>query len=88
MNVVVAYATPEQQIELTLEVSPHCTIAWVVRQSGLLQRFPELALETLQVGVFGRRASLDTVVKPGDRVEIYRPLVVDPKEARRRRLAK
>lgn len=85
MKVLVAYAKPEHQVELSLEVSPHCTVAWAIRQSGILQTFPELSLETLLVGVYGRRVRLDTVLQEGDRIEIYRPLELDPKEARRRR---
>lgn len=86
MQVLVAYATPTEQVELTVEVSSHVTVAWAIRQSGVLERFPELKLESLQVGIFSRRVTLDTVLQAGDRVEIYRPLLLDPKEARRRRL--
>ncbi len=86
MQVQVAYATPTEQVELSVEVSSHATVAWAIRQSGVLEQFPELKLESLQVGIFSRRVTLDTVLQAGDRVEIYRPLSLDPKEARRRRL--
>ncbi len=85
MKITVAYATQELQIEMPLEVSTHCTVALAIRQSQILQRFPEIYLPDASVGIFGERVRLDTVLQAGDRVEIYRPLLVDPKEARRAR---
>ncbi|HKI80616.1 MAG TPA: RnfH family protein, partial [Pseudodesulfovibrio sp.] len=59
-----------------------------VKQSGILERFAEIDLETSKVGVFGKLGKPQTVLKPGDRVEIYRGLIADPKEVRRKRAAK
>ncbi len=56
-----------------------------MRASGLVEEFPEIDLERAPLGVFGRSCADDTVLRAGDRVEIYRPLQIDPKEARRRR---
>lgn len=67
------------------EVAPRATAGEVIQASGLLEQHPELSLESLSVGVYSRRVSLDSTVEPGDRVEVYRPLLCDPKESRRRR---
>lgn len=61
------------------------TVKDVLLASGLLSRFSELNLEALDMGIWGVRAALDTLVQPGDRIEVYRGLLVDPKEARRLR---
>jgi putative ubiquitin-RnfH superfamily antitoxin RatB of RatAB toxin-antitoxin module len=83
MKVEVAYAKPEVQVLLTLEIEPGDRIEAAIRASGILERFPEIDLERNPVGVFGTVRPLDHVLRPGDRVEIYRPLLADPKEARR-----
>ena len=88
MKITVAYATKALQVEIPLEVSAHCTVALAIRQSQILQQFPEIDLPNASVGIFGERVRLDTVLQPGDRVEIYRPLLIDPKDARRARAMK
>ena len=70
-------------VELTLPAG--ATVSAALQASGLLLRHPGLALDPSMVGVWGRRAALDAALRDGDRVEIYRPLMVDPKEARRLR---
>lgn len=85
IDVEVAYGTPQEQVLFSVSVPQGCTLEEAVRGSGLLERFPALNLDTARVGIFSRPANLDTVLEEGDRVEIYRPLLVDPKEARRRR---
>lgn len=85
MKVTVAYATPQEQVEISLEVSPHCSVALAIRQSGILQRFPEINFQKISVGIFSRSTTLETVLQAGDRVEIYRPLKIDPKQARLKR---
>ena len=85
IEISVAYATPERQIEIPLQVEESCTVAIAIRRSGILEQFPEIDLSTAVVGVFSRKVILDALVKAGDRVEIYRPLQIDPKEARRLR---
>jgi putative ubiquitin-RnfH superfamily antitoxin RatB of RatAB toxin-antitoxin module len=64
------------------------TVEAAIIASGLLARFPDISLSTNAVGIFGKVCELSQVLKAGDRVEIYRPLVHDPKEARRQRAAK
>jgi putative ubiquitin-RnfH superfamily antitoxin RatB of RatAB toxin-antitoxin module len=84
--VEVVYALPTEQMLVRLQLPPGATVGQAIRQSGLLERYPEIALATVPVGVFGKIVTLDTLLQAGDRVEIYRPLTVDPKEARRRRV--
>ena len=83
--VEVAYATPSRQELIEVTTRPGATIAQVIRASGILESFPEIDLSRQRVGIFGEIASLQDPVHDGDRVEIYRPLVADPKETRKRR---
>jgi putative ubiquitin-RnfH superfamily antitoxin RatB of RatAB toxin-antitoxin module len=85
--VEVAYALPDRQIVLTLDVDANATIEAVIRASGILAKFPEIDLATNKVGVFGKLGTLKDTLHPGDRVEIYRPLIADPKEVRKKRAA-
>lgn len=85
IDVEVVYALPAEQVLLHVRVAPHATVIQAIRASGVLERYPDITPETLQAGIFGDVVSLDARLKAGDRVEIYRPLTVDPKEARRRR---
>ena len=82
--VVVAYAGGDRQVLRGLEIVPGSTLADAISASGLLRDFPEIDLAQNRVGIFGRLVRLDTPLREGDRVEIYRPLTADPKEARRR----
>ncbi|BAV34393.1 protein RnfH [Sulfuricaulis limicola] len=84
-RVEVAYAAPSHQEVIELTVRSGATVGQVIRESGLLERFPEIDLARSRVGIFGELASLRDPVHDGDRVEVYRPLLADPKEARRRR---
>lgn len=86
--VEVAYALPDEQVILELEVEQGATVRDAVTRSGILEQFPDIDLDSNKVGVFGKLAKLDTALRPKDRVEIYRPLIADPKEVRRRRAAK
>lgn len=88
MMIEVAYATPHRQVVIELEVDMGTTVAAAIYQSGILQEFPEIDLTMNAVGVFGNHVELEDVLQPGDRVEIYRPLQVTPKEARQRRARK
>lgn len=85
ISVQVVYATPEKQVLKKIIVSEHATIETVITSSGLLEEFPEIDLLKNGVGVFSERRQLSDVVRAGDRIEIYRPLVADPREIRRRR---
>jgi putative ubiquitin-RnfH superfamily antitoxin RatB of RatAB toxin-antitoxin module len=88
IRVEVAYALPEEQLILQVEGEAGLTVQEAIESSGILQRFPEIDLGGNKVGIFGKIARLDGPLRPGDRVEIYRPLVADPKEARRERAAR
>lgn len=85
LNIEVAYATPEKQRIIELVVEAGCTIEEAIKQSGMLVLFPEIELTKQRVGVFSQSRKLTDKVSEGDRIEIYRPLAIDPKEARRAR---
>lgn len=85
MNVGVCYAEVDRQLWMRLEVPDNSTLADAIQLSGLLKLYPEINLGSQKVGIFGKIASLDTPVKEGDRVEIYRPITVDPQTVQRRR---
>lgn len=87
-GIEVAYATPERQALIRIEAVPGCTVRQAIERSGILAQFPEISLEQSRVGVFGRPRELADPVEAGDRVEIYRPLTADPKQARRLRARK
>jgi putative ubiquitin-RnfH superfamily antitoxin RatB of RatAB toxin-antitoxin module len=88
MKVEVIYALPEAVDAVSVNLSTNATLREAVVASGVLERHPEINLEKQAYGIFGKRAALGARLAPGDRVEIYRPLAIDPKEARRRRAAK
>lgn len=85
--VEVAYATPQQQTVVPLRVPVGTTLGQAIVLSGIGQQHPEIDVETQPVGVFGEPATRARVLREGERVEIYRPLLADPKQARRRRAA-
>lgn len=87
IDVEVAYARPDAQVLLELRVPVGTTLEQAVRESGILERFPEIDLTRNQMGIFGKLNKLNTVLRNGDRVEIYRPLIADPKEVRKQRAA-
>lgn len=88
MTVEVVYATPARQELIEVRVPSGTTIERAIVASGILSRFPEIDLGNASVGVFGKVAGLGTQLSNGDRVEIYRPLEIDPKQARRQRASK
>ena len=85
MSVDVVYASPESQIVLSVSLKPSATVEDAIVQSDILTHFPEIDLQKNTVGIWGKTVTLTTPVQPGDRVEIYRPLLIDPKDARRAR---
>lgn len=87
IRVEVAYALPGKQFLEVLEVNDSATVMDAIRQSGVLARFPDLDQQDISIGIFSKPVSADTGLRDGDRIEIYRPLMVDPKEARRLRAA-
>jgi hypothetical protein len=89
LGVSVAWGSAAGDVHLIeLSVPDGSTLEDAIRKSGILQRCPEIDLATAEVGVFNRLRALNERVRDGDRVEIYRPLLADPKEARRRRAKK
>lgn len=87
-TVEVAYAKPDVQVILPVQVSAGATALDAICQSGIATRFPEIEPEKAEVGIFGHAVKLNKPLRAGDRVEIYRPLLCDPKEVRRRRAKK
>jgi putative ubiquitin-RnfH superfamily antitoxin RatB of RatAB toxin-antitoxin module len=83
LRVRVVYALPDQQVSISLEVPPGTTVADAVARSKLLEKFPEAAARPLTCAVFGRVVPLTYELREGDRVEILRPLLIDPKQSRR-----
>jgi uncharacterized protein len=87
LHIEVAYALPHQQLIIPLQVSAETTIEQAIKDSGILMKFPEIDLTKNQIGIFGKLARLDGSLKNLDRIEIYRPLIADPKEVRKQRAA-
>ena len=87
MKIQVVYATPDQQSIVELDVPDETTVFEAAVQSGLANQFPDIDLDTIPMGIFGVRVktATTTILHPGDRVELYRSLLVDPKESRRTR---
>lgn len=85
MSVEVIYALPKEQHVITLELPQQSTVEEAIRHSKILEKYPEIDLAVNKVGIFGKLAKLDAPLQPGDRVEIYRPLIADPKEIRKQR---
>ena len=85
ISVEVVYALPERQALITVSLPEGSTARQAIEASGIRERFPGLDVESDDIGVFGRRVGPDHVLGDGDRVELYRPLLADPKEVRRRR---
>lgn len=82
MQVKVCYATPEQQWLIPVTLEQGATVQQAIVASGILSLCTELILSELVVGIFSRKCDLATTLREGDRVEIYRPLLLDPKQAR------
>lgn len=82
MQVTVIYASKTEQVELPVAIEPNSNIDVAIRRSGILQRCPDIDLLSMRIGVFGKLAKLDDLLHAGDRIEIYRPLEIDPKTAR------
>ena len=87
VNIEVAYATPVRQKIAKLQVPRGTTVAQAIELSGIVREFPNAATRS-GVGIFGRKVTEEHILQEGDRVEIYRPLLIDPKEARRRNARK
>ena len=85
INIEVVYALPHEQTLLRKNVPAGTTVADAIQASGILQKHPEIDLATSKLGIFGKLTKADVVLRDKDRIEIYRPLIADPKEVRRKR---
>ena len=83
--VSVIHAEPERVFSVELSLPHGATVAEAIERSGIRHSRPGVEISADRVGVFARKVSLDAILRDGDRVEIYRPLTIDPKEARRKR---
>jgi putative ubiquitin-RnfH superfamily antitoxin RatB of RatAB toxin-antitoxin module len=88
VKISVVYALPDRQIIRDLQVSEGATVADALVQSGIFENFPSIDPQHATVGIYGKVTARNARLKPGDRVEIYRPLREEPKEARRKRAGK
>ncbi|MFM0044871.1 RnfH family protein [Paraburkholderia sediminicola] len=88
LSIEVCYALANEQTLIAVELPEGATLQQALDASGILRRYPQIDLGTQKVGVFGKLKPLDAVLADHDRVEIYRPLLVDPKLSRQRRVEK
>jgi len=85
INIEVVYALPGEQLLIRQAVPAGTTVAGAIQASGMLDKHPEIDLAANKLGIFGKLTKADAVVRDKDRIEIYRPLIADPKEVRRKR---
>jgi putative ubiquitin-RnfH superfamily antitoxin RatB of RatAB toxin-antitoxin module len=85
LAVEVVYALPDRLIAASAHVEPGTTVGEVIERVAFARLVPDVVLDDARVGIFGRIVARDTPVRDGDRIEIYRPLIADPKHARRQR---
>lgn len=88
IQIEVAYALPDRQTLLSLKIDKEFTVLDAIRSSGIVDMHPEIDLDSVKVGVFSKLAKLTDTLHNGDRIEIYRPLIADPKEVRKQRALK
>ncbi len=85
INIEVVYALPHEQALLKQRVPAETTVAEAIKLCGILEKHPEIDLASNKLGIFGKLIKADTVLRDKDRIEIYRPLIADPREMRRKR---
>jgi hypothetical protein len=85
MNIEVVFALPHEQVLLKVPAAQGATVGEAIRLSGVLQQHPEIDLDKNKLGIYGKLSKADAVLRDKDRVEIYRPLIADPREVRRQR---
>ncbi len=85
LHIEVAFAYPQRYFLKKLVIQENTTVEQAIEQSGVLKLYPEIDLQTNKIGVFARLVKLTDLLSDGDRIEIYRPLLADPKEIRRKR---
>lgn len=88
MQIEVAYAREDKQVIIAVDVPVTASVKDALVQSQITEQFVEIDIDQAVVGIFSKKTSLDTKLQPGDRIEIYRPLTIDPKQARLLRAAK
>ncbi len=88
LNIEVAYALPHKQQIVVVEVAVGTTVLEAVKQSTITQVFPEIDVDSVKMGIFGKAVKAQQEVKAGDRIEVYRPLISDPKASRKARADK
>jgi len=88
LQVEICYATPDLQIRKPVRVDAGATVQQAIMQSGVMRECTAIDLTVCRVGIYGKLKTLDTVLRDRDRIEIYRPLIADPMDSRRRRVAK
>ena len=86
--VEVAYAMPGEQVIISIKVPTKFNVKQAIEKSGIQKKFPSIDLSKNKVGIFGKKTTLDQPLNDRDRIEIYRPLILDPKEMRRKRASK
>lgn len=84
MKIGVAWVGPTDRVWIQVEVPDGCTVADGIARSGILERCPDIDIDKAKVGVFGKVVKKDAALRPGDRVEIYRPIICDPETVPRR----
>lgn len=87
LSIEVVYALPHEQIIMATDVADGATVQEGIEASGVLERYPELDIEAIKVGIFGKLTKLNATLHSQDRIEIYRPLIADPKAVRKQRAA-
>lgn len=85
INIEVVYALQHEQILLKLPIPQHATVAEAIKLSGVMEKYPGIDLSKNKFGIYGKLTKADAVLRDRDRIEIYRPLLADPKEVRRKR---
>ncbi len=85
LNIEIVYALPHEQTLLRVQVPAGCTVSAAIQMSGILNNYPTINLAVNKFGIFGKLVKPDTILREQDRIEIYRPLLADPKEIRRQR---
>jgi putative ubiquitin-RnfH superfamily antitoxin RatB of RatAB toxin-antitoxin module len=84
MKIGIAYALPHRQVWYDMDLPEGSTIKDAIERSGILKQFPDIDLAKQKVGIYNKLSKLDALLQEGDRVEIYRPILCDPKTVRRR----
>jgi len=88
LAIEVVYGTPTRQEIISTTVGKNTTVEQAILSSGIIEEFPEIDLAVNNVGIWNRAVKLGDIVKDLDRIEVYRPLLADPKEVRKRRAEK